>query len=95
VTDDPVDDRMLGQEGYDLHPPAATGTDHRVHLVDPRTWLLKSSLDESFLFSRLKLCPNLKISNSIEIQNAGKTVVAHGILFIFYTLAFSAASYTR
>jgi hypothetical protein len=34
VTDDPVDDRVLGQEGHNSHPPPATRTDHRINLVD-------------------------------------------------------------
>lgn len=34
VTDNPVKDRVLGQEGCDLHPPAAAGADHRVHFID-------------------------------------------------------------
>jgi hypothetical protein len=68
-----------------------------------RIWLLKSSLDESFLFSRLKLCPKdvrnietyLKISNSIEIQEPLKTRVLQRISIVFYALRFFAASYTR
>jgi hypothetical protein len=34
VTDDPVDDRRLGQEGHNSHLPAAARTDQGVHLVD-------------------------------------------------------------
>jgi len=49
------------------------------------------------------LCPKyvrnietyLKISNSVEILNLKKTGVLQTISIIFYTLDFSAASYTR
>jgi hypothetical protein len=34
VTDDPVDDRRLGQESDNLHPPAAAGASERVHFID-------------------------------------------------------------
>jgi len=34
MTNDPVDDRVLGWEGHDSHPPPAARADHRVHLVD-------------------------------------------------------------
>jgi hypothetical protein len=34
MTNDPVDDRVLGGEGHDSHPPPAARADHRVHLVD-------------------------------------------------------------
>ena len=33
MTDDPVHDRVLGQQGHDLHPPAV-GAGHGVQLID-------------------------------------------------------------
>ena len=34
VIDDPIHDGVLREEGDDLHPAAAPGTDHRVDLID-------------------------------------------------------------